>query len=789
MKKIILQFVLLLLCYAAKAQVIVMEYFYDTDPGVGNGIQLLPSSTYGDSIEYSGAIVVPSSLATGYHTLFIRSGKMVSGNISWGLTENRTILIYQNGSAISAMEYFYDNDPGVGNGTPISITPSQDSATFSSSISTIGLLPGLHKLFVRAKDVNNRWGLTEMRPVEILTNGSRIANAEYFFDTDPGVGNGFPISLASSFDTSSYIGGINTTGLSAGLHTLNIRMKEASGLWGSYETRTFTITKKPIIAEYFVDTDPGVGNGTSITLTDLGNGEAEATGGYPISSSIPAGVHTLYIRTMDNSGQWGLTNKSSFTVLCTLWYRDMDGDAFGNPIDTLRQCTQPVGYVNNALDCNDNDALEKPGQIWYIDADGDDYSTGQNFIQCTRPPNGYVAAELLGISGDCNDFNIAIHPGLSDFCNGIDDDCDGLADEDFVPFSISLSSLPTTIYTTNTFTIHVTTSLSSYASVTITKPNSSVVAGSSLIINNATSADAGVYTATIVDANGCSSTASITISILNVVVVNAKVVLGGPLNTTTGLMDDSLRVHNLIPLIEPYTTNNSSSNPYATIYSAIGGAGGETAAASIFTVTGNNAIVDWVFLELRSAADSTIIVSTHRGLLQRDGDIVSVDGINPLILQGVSPGNYFVVVKHRNHLGVMTKFSMPLPFGVTTIDFSSPTTALFSYSGKAGNPSPLSGPTRNIMVNGSVKRVLYGGNCNLALALSAYRYITFTSLANSDRMGLFNFTAGVNTIAGYSVFDCNMDGISRFNGLNPDRQVISTSCANNNSVITQEQIP
>ena len=113
----------------------------------------------------------------------------------------------------------------------------------------------------------------------------------------------------------------------------------------------------------------------------------------------------------------------------TTYYRDMDGDGFGNPSVTQIACSQPMGYVINNTDCDDNDALEKPGQVWYKDADGDDYSDGMTLTQCLRPTNYYVAAELIATSGDCNDNNAAINPGATEICDGIDNNCNSMTDE------------------------------------------------------------------------------------------------------------------------------------------------------------------------------------------------------------------------------------------------------------------------------------------------------------------------------------------------------------------------
>ncbi|MFI5172070.1 MAG: MopE-related protein [Chitinophagales bacterium] len=63
-------------------------------------------------------------------------------------------------------------------------------------------------------------------------------------------------------------------------------------------------------------------------------------------------------------------------------------------------------------------------QYWYADADSDGYGNNAVSVFAETPPSGYVADNT-----DCNDSNAAIHPGVSEVCNGLDDDCDGSTDE------------------------------------------------------------------------------------------------------------------------------------------------------------------------------------------------------------------------------------------------------------------------------------------------------------------------------------------------------------------------
>lgn len=135
-----------------------------------------------------------------------------------------------------------------------------------------------------------------------------------------------------------------------------------------------------------------------------------------------------------------------------------------------------------------------------------------------------------------------------------------------------------------------------------------------------------------------------------------------------GLMTDLLRSGGLIPLIEPYTGLG---------YSFIGGGGGEAIDTTVLLITGNNAIVDWIVVELRDKSDHTIVLKSRAALLQKDGDIVDIDGISPLALTGVSSDNYFVAVNHRNHLDIMSANSVPLTIGSSNYDFTTSSSATF----------------------------------------------------------------------------------------------------------------
>lgn len=324
-------------CPGAKSQatekIHTVEYFFDTDPGFGNGAQIsvTPANIQLNDLSFSAPI---NLLSSGLHQLYVRC---LDSSNRWSVTSSKMFykeaILASPTPNIVAAEYFFNTDPGFGKAISTPVTEAQ-GVTFTIS-GNVGALPkGLHTIYVRTKDTDGNWSLTRSgffyREPAINIPVPNITQAEYFFDTDPGFGSGTAASVVPGEDINFAISG-NIASLNKGLHTLYVRVKDDNNKWSLTHSQLFykeAIISNPIPnitqAEYFFDTDPGFGNGTAAAVTAGQDINFAINGNI---ATINKGLHTLFVRVKDGNNKWSLTHTQ-------LFYREQ---VVSNPVPNITQ--------------------------------------------------------------------------------------------------------------------------------------------------------------------------------------------------------------------------------------------------------------------------------------------------------------------------------------------------------------------------------------------------------------------------------------------------------------------
>ena len=316
----------------APQTILYAEYFWGDDPGYGKGIPIpvMPGGELSlDNLDISTAGMTPGDYTIGFRTL---------GSTGWGPTVvcNVTVMAENAPQSIVYAEYFWNDDPGYGQGIPFEVEPGEELSLDNLKLSTYGLEPGAHTVGFRALGTTG-WGPTVVNNVEVMEylDAQEILYAEYFWDEDPGYG--LATSLAMTKDQLVNFDNIdlNIDGLTPGDHVLGFRSRGTTG-WGPTVIRNVLVmpeqdSQQVLYAEYFLDDDPGYGLATPITLIP---GKEVSISDIEIPSN--QNYHLFGFRSYGTSG-WGPT-----------MLINVDADVYCDTIHAVRvqEVTLPIKMTN-----------------------------------------------------------------------------------------------------------------------------------------------------------------------------------------------------------------------------------------------------------------------------------------------------------------------------------------------------------------------------------------------------------------------------------------------------------
>jgi len=417
--------------------------------------------------------------------------------------------------------------------------------------------------------------------------------------------------------------------------------------------------------------------------------------GLGSGSLYPIGATVDVYQATDVSG-----NTSTYDV--NIIVQDKGLPKFDNYSDTLTYFTTPNSCLGEvtlpSFSATDNCSLnptilcgQPPGQIWnggsspfssdeyWFSAIAEDDSGNQNIweslVRVIDNQNPLMMCKDITIAIETND---TTYISAMDIDNGSFDNCQ----------IVTLSVFPS-VFTSNEIGANTVTmrAIDTYGNISTCQATVN-------INSNSTSLYSKIFLG--------GSAPDPNIGLMNDNLPNPNVVN----SSNTDLMRDDLRTLSDFPLISPYGTDESIALP-------------------VLAVVGSDAIVDWVKIELRDPTNPTLVIATRSALLQRDGDIVDLDGISAVAL--AYSGNAYIVIDHRNHLGIMSATPVMLS-GSASYDF---TTAQHQAYG-----------TNAMMDMGGVYGMI-GGDANGSNSISA-----------ADRADVWNN----RNASGYHDHDANLNG-------------------------------
>ena len=206
------------------------------------------------------------------------------------------------------IEYFFDVDPGPGNGTLVASSPG--GAGFTAN--TAGLAPGTHTLYLRVRPEGGEWG--PKLPVTVAIEPSspldKVSAWESSLDTPAAPGTGSPLPVLPDMEQQATVSAVVPLGAAVtGTHTVWLRARSNGGAWGAAFPLAVSIDdsdayEHPTAVEFSWDENPATRSWTTVNLPTPG-AMAATLGVSPPVGGIGLGTRSLSLRAVDESGSRG----------------------------------------------------------------------------------------------------------------------------------------------------------------------------------------------------------------------------------------------------------------------------------------------------------------------------------------------------------------------------------------------------------------------------------------------------------------------------------------------------
>jgi|GEM_PF-2720451 len=296
------------------------EYFINTDPGEGNGTPVTGTYNLVDVLVNLTNLTLPPGSA-----VYLR---FMSQNGKWSFPRSfkRENYLPGTNSNLNYCEYFINSDPGRGNGIEVPVIGG------NITISDLNV-PGGSTIYFRTRDSYNRWsqpnGIRWTGAFNI--QGASLQNGEYFINSDPGKGNGTPLIFTSG------VANITNLNLPVG-SVVYVRVKDNYNRWSKplgYKRPAVIPTSGSSLqaVEYFVNTDPGQGDGIPLTIS---------AGAVNINGLVLHKNDVLYVRAKDSYNRWGPPRAWKYK------FKDFQQAAYKVKLESNGSTTMPLPMQLNA---------------------------------------------------------------------------------------------------------------------------------------------------------------------------------------------------------------------------------------------------------------------------------------------------------------------------------------------------------------------------------------------------------------------------------------------------------